>query len=175
MRARTWIAGCLTLGVAFIVAGTLIGTRAQSISSVPGVTQQQLLDLMPQPADTVPPVDVYGGALGAQINKYVRADAARPRITRSMLVTLDAAGTANASWSAQPLAAGAVVTLTPIYSGSGIPKCWATAAASTTGVPIKCTIESGAVINLSIVTSGLTLNTPANGMQVNVVALPASQ
>lgn len=169
----------IIIGLAFCV-GLLGSANAQP---APGGTdlsaiQSQvngIVSAMPSAVSVVPPVDVFGGAVGPDPTKYEPAGSARPRITRSMLVTTNASGLATADWSAQPLGVGGVVNLTPIYSGSGVPKCWPTAAATTTSVAIKCVIENAAQITLAIITSGLVVNTAANAMQVNVVVLPPSQ
>lgn len=155
---------------------------AQFFQSVPDTSNlatksdvASLQSTMPMPANAAPPMDGAVAQIGSQTQRYQLQDSVRPRITRSFTVQLAADGTATADWSTQPLPTTGKVVLTPRYTGSGAPKCWTTASATTTSVPIKCVIESGAIINLSIVTSGLTLNSAANGMFVDVIVLPASQ
>lgn len=133
---------------------------------------------IPTAASTTPPTDIDGGSVGVVTGQFMRPDAARPRITRAGVVTLDAGGLGTFSYASLPMAANAVAQLTPIYSGTGIPKCWVTAAASTTAVSVKCVLETATtLLNLSIITAGINLNINqgvVSGMQVNVVVLPKS-
>jgi hypothetical protein len=135
---------------------------------------QAIQNQIPLPAASVPPPEVVGGSIGAA-STYRRGDAVQPRITRSTTVTLDVTGTATFDWTAQ----GALVTpvqliLTPIYTGTSVPICYATAVSATAG-SIKCMMVSTANLTLALVTAGLNLfGASASGMQVGIVALPKS-
>lgn len=135
---------------------------------------------MPQPSAIIPPTDTNTGAIGSS-PAYARADSIRPRITRSMSVTLASDGTAMADWTTHggALSAAAIVVLTPIYASTtgNAPKCWLTGAPTTTAAAIKCVLENASALslNLSIITAGLNLNgASASGMVVNVQAYPPS-
>jgi hypothetical protein len=132
--------------------------------------QQQI----PQPATAAPPSEMVGGYVGTA-GTYRPADARQPRITRSKTLTLDATGTATFDWTAQgALSTPVQVATTAIYTGTGVPKCWATAT-SATAVSIKCVVENNTLLNLAAVTAGINLNgTSAAGMTVGVIVLPPS-
>lgn len=66
------------------------------------------------------------------------------------------------------------VALTPVYTGSGVPKCWATAVTATSA-SVKCVVET--VASVSVVGIGLlgsVSNAPPSGLPVGVIALPPS-
>ena len=135
---------------------------------------QAIQNQIPQPAASVPPAETVGGASGAA-STYRRSDAVQPRITRSTTVTLDASGTATFDWTSQgALSTPVQLILTPIYTGTSVPICYATAVSATSG-SIKCMMVSTANLTLALVTAGLNLfGASASGMQVGIVALPKS-
>ena len=129
---------------------------------------------MPQPATMAPPTETPAGSIGTP-GTYRPGNAIQPRITRSRTVTLAADGTATFDWTTQgALVAPVQVATTAIYTGSGVPKCWATAT-SATAVSIKCVVENNTLLNLAAVTAGINLNgMSAAGLSVGVIVLPAS-
>jgi hypothetical protein len=140
-----------------------------SVDAINALQQQ-----IPQPASTLPPSEMTGGTVGTP-GVYRPADARPPRITRSKTLTLDGTGTATFDWTAQgALVAPVQVATTAVYTGTGVPKCWATAT-SATAVSIKCVVENNTLLNLAAVTAGVNLNgISASGLTVGVIVLPAS-
>lgn len=129
---------------------------------------------MPQPAATVPPTESPQGAVGTP-GTYRPGNAVQPRITRSKTVVLDATGQATFDWTAQgALTMQVQAIVTPVYVGSGVPKCWVTAISSTSA-SIKCVVENNTLINLAAVTAGVNLNGgSAAGISVGIIVLPTS-
>lgn len=129
---------------------------------------------IPQPATAPPPMETPAGAPG-KAGTYRPGDAVQPRITRSKTVILGSDGTATFDWTAQgALATPVQVATTAVYTGTGVPKCWATAT-SATAVSIKCVVENNTLLNLAAITAGISLNgLSASGLAVGVIVLPAS-
>lgn len=129
---------------------------------------------LPQPAATVPPAESPQGAAGTP-GTYRPGNAVQPRITRSKTVVLDANGQATFDWTAQgALSMQVQAVVTPVYTGTGVPKCWATALSSTS-VSIKCVVENNTLLNLAAVTAGVNLNGgSAAGISVGIIVLPTS-
>lgn len=177
-------AALLLLSSAVCADGINGGARSVDLTPYAKITD------VPTAAPTIPPADLSaGGVVGAVTNQFRRPDAQAPRITRSKVIALNAStGVGTFDYSGMPFSGidptcptdptkCPTAIVTPLYTlSSGIPKCWATGAATSTSVSVKCQIENTALINLSIVTSGLTLNAmPSAGTYANVVVLPPSQ
>lgn len=128
----------------------------------------------PAPASTIPQSELVSGSVGTSTD-YMRADARLPRITRVAIVTTDGSGNWSVTWSSA-LAATPVVLAIPVSSGTQPVMC-VVATASTTTATGKCWVGQTTVLNLSIVTAGLTLNPNANAasMSVQVLAIPTTQ
>ena len=130
-----------------------------------------------QPGDTVPPPEVVGGQIGAQV-LYARADHTHPRITRATTCTLDAAGTCSITW-ASPLPTAPVIGMSPVNpTAAQAIMCNTTATPTTTTVSIKCWVIQTTLLNLSIITAGLNLvpaTTASAGTVIQVIALQTSQ
>lgn len=144
------------------------------LSGLPSKQQIEAIQAqIPQPASTVPPTEMIGGAVGTP-GTYRPADARQPRITRSKTVTLAADGTATFDWTAQgALGAPVQVAITPVYTGSGVPKCWAVSA-SATAVTVKCVMETVALLSVAGINIGSVTNSVPTGLQVGVIVLPTS-
>lgn len=128
---------------------------------------------IPQPAAAIPPPEMTGGTVGTP-GTYRPADARQPRITRSRTVVLAADGTATFDWTAQgPLATPGQVVVTPVHTGAGIPKCWATAVTATSA-SVKCVVETVALLSILNLNVGSVTNAAPAGLQVGVIALPPS-
>lgn len=134
---------------------------------------------MPQPATTVPPIEVPAGTVGTA-GTYRPADSAMPRITRAGSCALSASGTCTVTWSlALPASANSPnVIVTPINTGSQPISCNLTAVPTATSASIRCWTSQTTSLTLPIVTAGLTLApnvAAAPGTVVQVTALPATQ
>lgn len=129
----------------------------------------------PVPADTVPMVEAVGGAVGSQ-QTYRRGDSVQPRITRASVVTTDGSGNWSVSWASPVPGSQAVTALLPINAGTQPASCNVTTS-TVNGASGKCWVAQSTLLNLGIITAGLTLTpfNPASGLQVQVVALPVSQ
>lgn len=140
-----------------------------SLQAAVSTVQSQI----PQPATSVPPSEMPGGSVGNP-GVYRPADARQPRITRSRTVSLAADGTATFDWTAQgPLATPGQVVVTPVYTGAGVPKCWATAVTATSA-SVKCVVETVALLSIAGINVGSVTNAAPSGLQVGVIALPPS-
>lgn len=170
------LGACLVLlggaGVAF--AGLDVPPAPVDLSGFPTHSQfQAIQSAIPQPATEAPPSEMPGGSIGTP-GTYRPADARQPRITRSRTVTLAADGTATFDWTAQgPLATPGQVVVTPVHTGAGIPKCWATAVTATSA-SVKCVVETVALLSLLGINVGSVTNAAPAGLQVGVIALPPS-
>lgn len=172
MRAAVFI-------TALLVAGTALA-QVSGYAPAPDMSQfakqsdmQALQSQIPQPASTIPPAEMPGGSVGSP-GTYRPADARQPRITRSRTVTLAADGTATFDWTAQgPLATPGQVVVTPVYTGAGVPKCWATAVTATSA-SVKCVVETVSLLSIVGIGVGSVTNSAPSGLQVGVIALPPS-
>lgn len=164
-----------------MVLGLLTGeARAQSIEQPAGVTSMNgqtgaVTVTVPDPASSTPVPEVVGGAVGSAVT-YMRSDAVIPRISRATTVTTTTGGVFSGTW-ATALAATPNIVLVPVYTGVGNATCFLTAAPTTTTFAGKCTTDQSALLNLSIVTAGLTIGPIASptGMSVQVFAIPPTQ
>lgn len=130
---------------------------------------------MPQPAAVSPQAEIVGGALGSS-STYMRSDAKIPRISRSAVVVTDGSGNWTVTWStALP---GASVVL-PIPINSGVQPATCNVVTSTvSGASGRCWQAQSTLLNLSIITAGLTLNAQggnAGSMSVQLIAIPTTQ
>ena len=128
---------------------------------------------IPVPADSVPPMEMVGGASGAT-NTFRRGDAAAPRITRSGTFTVaGGTGLIGGDW-ATPLPAGAKA-YPMFFTGIGAAGQMAidciVITSTNTGFQAQC--RQG-VLTLSLLSSPVTILAP-NGTQVYALALPATQ
>lgn len=130
---------------------------------------------VPQPADTLPPTEAVTPTAGAAPT-YRRSDAVPVRITRATTVTTTTGGTFSGTWST-PLSAAPAIVMTPIAANASI-DCQLTAAPTTTAFQGRCWTSQTTLLNLSLVTSGLTVSPTVNtaaGIQVQIVAIPPTQ
>lgn len=126
-------------------------------------------------SDTPPVSEGMSGVAGTQ-DEAARQDHTHPRISRSAVVTTGTNGVFSGTW-ANPMQSNPVIVLTPVSAGTSV-DCQLTAAPTTTGFQGRCFQAQTSLLNLSIITAGLTLNPVANspaGMQVHVLAIPSSQ
>lgn len=126
-------------------------------------------------SDVPPPSEVLGGSAG-NMDTASRANHTHPRITRAMTVTTASDGTFSGTWSV-PLAAAPNISLVPIAPNTSI-DCQLTAAPTASTFQGRCFSAQTTLLNLSIVTAGLTLNPVTNtgaGVSVQVIAVPATQ
>lgn len=131
---------------------------------------------IPQPAAVAPGAEATVAAVGSGLT-YARADHVHPRITRATIVTTASDGSFSGTWSLA-LTGAAVVIPVPISSSSVPPNCWITATPTTTTFQGQCTVAQSTLLNLSIVTTGLTLKSYAaspGGLSVEVLAIPVTQ
>lgn len=176
-----WLGFLLILSTTCFAAGPGGTDSTLDISSLATIRDVQgVKAAIPQPASTLPPTEAVGGAIGTA-GSYRPADARQPRITRSRTVTLASDGTATFDWTTQgALSTPVQVAITPIYTGSGAPNCWATSATATS-VSIKCVLAVPQNITLNALTvaatTGLNLfpyTGSMSGMSVGVIVLPTS-
>ncbi|ACS41666.1 hypothetical protein [Methylorubrum extorquens] len=80
---------------------------------------------------------------------------------------------AEAQHAQGPLATPGQVVVTPVYTGAGVPKCWATAVTATSA-SVKCVVEAVALLSILNINVGSVSNAPPSGLQVGVIALPPS-
>lgn len=172
MRGPIILAAAMVSGVAFAqVSGYAPGPNPSDFATKSQV--EAIQSAIPQPAATVPPAEMTGGSVGTP-GTYRPADARQPRITRSRTLTLAADGTATFDWSAQgPLATPGQVVVTPVHTGAGVPKCWATAVTATSA-SVKCVVETVALLSILGLNVGSVTNAAPAGLQVGVIALPPS-
>ena len=168
---RAMLAAVLTVAC---IAGAAADGFYPDLSGLPSRQQIEALQAqIPQPASTIPPTEMIGGEVGTP-GKYRPADARQPRITRSKTVTLDTNGTATFDWTSQgALGAPVQVAITPVYTGAGVPKCWATAA-SATAVTVKCVMETVSLLSIGGINVGSVTNSIPTNLQVGVIVLPTS-
>lgn len=167
----------IVIGVALALIAALGGAAAQdTVSSLTRPYSREEVDAkIPQPASAIPPMEAVGGTIGTA-GTYRPADATNPRITRATLVSTAAGGTFSGTWS-MALPTAPVIVLTPIAAAASI-DCQLTAAPTTTTFQGRCWTAQSTVLNLGIITAGLTLNPVANsaaGIQVRVLAIPPTQ
>lgn len=138
----------------------------------------QTMQAPPVPlSSSLPPSEAVGGAVGTA-GVAMRADAQIPRITRAAVAVTDASGNWTTTW-ATPLASTPLVLPIPIMSGGATqPINCAPVTISATAASGKCWTGQTALLNLSIITAGLTLNPNATapaGISVQIFALPLTQ
>lgn len=73
----------------------------------------------------------------------------------------------------QRIATPGQVVVTPVYTGVGVPKCWATAVTATSA-SVKCVVETVALATVLGINIGSVTNSAPSGLQVGVIALPPS-
>jgi len=131
---------------------------------------------IPQPATSLPPMEVVAGAVGSP-GTYRPANAIAPRITRATTVTLISGGTFSGTWST-PLPAPPILVLTPIATGSAAVTCELTSAPTVSNFAGRCWSSQNTSITTAALTLGLTvlpnIASPA-GTQVQVLAVPPTQ
>lgn len=156
------------------------GNVSLTIPSISGLATTSALSVVaatiPVAAGSLPPMETSTtGAVGTA-GTYRPATALAPRITRAAIVTTIAGGTGSVTW-ADALPSAPVVMLTPVSASSSI-DCQLTSAPTTTTVAFRCFTAQTTVLNLGIITAGLTLNPVTNsaaGLQVHVLAIPTTQ
>lgn len=181
------VAGCLAVPIALIQH--LDPAQAQIVSPLALPTPapvdtsglatkaevQAVQSAMPVPANTLPPSENTAPAVGAQ-TRYAREDHIHPRITRATTVTTVSGGTFGGTWTT-PLPAPPTIVMTPIAAAASI-DCQLTSAPTTTTFAGRCWTSQTTLLNLTLITAGLTLNPTTNtaaGIQVQVIALPPTQ
>lgn len=163
-------------GVALLFAGLGAYAQISTSSQSQPMTPTDVQALIPPFSDTVPPSEMVGGSTGSTAT-IRRGDAANPRITRSTTVVTGAGGTFSGTWSTPLSSATPVLVLTPIAASSSI-DCQLTSAPNATTFAGRCWTAQTTLLNLSIITAGLTLNpmtTTAAGVSIQVIAIPSSQ
>lgn len=153
-----------------------VAASAQSVEN-PAPTIADIQAMLPQPASAVPPAETVAGSAGAGLT-YRRGDAVQPRITRSTTCTLDGTASCSVTWTTAMSGGTPTISITPINAGSNPIACNLTSAPTTTTVAIKCWISQTTLLNLSLITAGLTLQPFQNalaGTQVQIIALPSTQ
>ena len=161
--------------VALFALNTSMRPSAAQTISGPGLTLSDVQAMMPQPSDAAPPMESVTPSAGTAPT-YRRSDAQPTRITRATTVTTVSGGTFSGTWSA-PLPNAPVIVLTPISANASI-DCQLTAAPTTSTFQGRCWTAQTTLLNLSIITAGLTLNPMNNtaaGVQVQVLAIPPTQ
>ena len=127
----------------------------------------------PAPATAIPPSETVPGAIGTDVTKYATADHIHPRISRMNVVSTDSSGSWSITWSTV-MASTPGVFVIPINSGD-MPVTCNVVTRSTTGASGKCWNGQTTLLNLSIVTAGLTVTPDVSvgaGVQVQVIAVP---
>ncbi len=161
-RERLIVAGLFV--AVFLLIGGILVSKALAQAFTSGV--------VPTPGMSVPNTELIGGSSGSRMNSFAMADQQHPRITRAVVVQTDGAGNWTASW--QALSAVPIVDVTPISTANQPVICNVTGR-TTTGATGRCFIGQTTLLNLSIITSGLTLNgfgTPAAATDIQVLAIP---
>lgn len=174
MTARDWMVALIVASVVLIAGGT--GAAITQGWAQAQQVEASSLNGPPMPADAVPPSETVAGQIGA-MDRYAREDHTHPRITRSTTVLTDASGNWSVTWSSAMMA---TPTVFPLAVNAGAqPITCNVATRTTTGATGRCwTASSGSLLNLSIITAGLTVlpyGNSAAGVQVQVIAIPPSQ
>lgn len=128
------------------------------------------------PADIAPATETVGGAAGSS-PECVRSDARAPRLTRAATVVTTTGGVFSGTWETPLAASDPTIVLTPIAASASV-DCQLTAVPTATTFQGRCWTAQPTLLNLSIITTGLTLNpvvTSAAGITVQVIALPKTQ
>lgn len=144
--------------------------RAADVNATISTVQSSIMSAMPKRATTLPPTEVVAPTLGTS-TAYRGADDPQPRITRAKQCTLDATASCTVTYEALAAANPNVI---PVAQSTSPIFCTKTAAATTTSASIKCWLYQSAVLNLAIVTTGLTIGpalAPA-GTLVDITVLP---
>lgn len=136
---------------------------------------------LPSPSDTVGGAEAVGGAVGVATT-YKRGDWVPPRISRTGSCVLSASGTCTLTWSTA-FAAGVVPVMLgePVVINSAAAQpidCDVTSAPTIAGVAIKCWAAQSTLLNLTLITAGLTLapfqTSSLNGLTVTAAAFPGT-
>ena len=165
---------CIALILAVTVAST---AHAQVSSSGPPVCADGLpcatQSSVPTKGAVVPPGATPGGSIGIQ-NSFTPIDATQPGLTRSAKTTTDGSCNFAVTWTVPLVSSTPVAFAYPtIPSGATQPSSCNTTAITSAGVTGKCFTAQTTLLNLSIVTTGLTLNSQGgtcSGMSVSVFA-----
>lgn len=160
-------------GPLLAVSVALLGLYAGLASHAQSVSSSSLN--VPQPAAVIPSSEMVGGSVGASTD-YMRADARLPRITRAVTVTTDSGGTFSGTWST-PFAVAPTIVMTPIAASTSI-DCQLTAPPTASGFQGRCWSAQTTLLNLSIITAGISLNPVTNtaaGVQIQVIGIPPTQ
>lgn len=161
------LVAAIVSSMAFLVGSMVETSSAQSMTSS--------LYGPPVPAESLPNPENTTPSVGSSTD-YMRADAVLPRITRAATVTTDATGNWSVTW-ATPLLATPTVLPIAINAGSQPVSC-NVITRSTTAATGRCWTAQSSLLNLGIVTAGLSILPYANsaaGVQVQVIALPPTQ
>ncbi len=153
-----------------------------SVTSAVSALQSTVMAAIPAPATTVGNPEMVGGAVGTS-TAYKRGDWVPPRISRTGTCTLSASGTCSASWTTA-FPAGTTVNMigdpVAVNTTAANPiSCNITSAPTISGVAVKCWQAQNTILNLTLITAGLTLSpfaaTTLSGVVVTVSAFPVSQ
>lgn len=130
---------------------------------------------VPQPANATPPMEMVGGQTGSQV-RYAREDHTHPRITRAAVVTTDSSGNWSVTW-ASPLASSPTVLPVPVNATTQ-PVICNVATRTTTGATGRCWLARtlpATILTLTALLSFDLFGTAANGISVQVLAIPSTQ
>ncbi len=131
--------------------------------------------MVPLRANALPPAEAVGGIVGTS-PRYRGMDDAAPRITRATTVSTIAGGTFSGTWTT-PMSGPPTIVMTPIAASASI-DCQLTSAPTATTFAGRCWTSQSTVLNLGIITAGLTLlpTTPtAAGVSIQIIAIPPTQ
>lgn len=135
----------------------------------------------PSPYASIPAGESRMGDAGNDANQFAMGGHKHPRLTSATIVTLDGSGFATATFT-RSFTAMPSVDLTPITPGGTQPvtlqvDSWVMSGSDYVGCVVKGYRGSTTLLNLGLVTTGLTLNAfagSASGVTVSVIALQNS-
>lgn len=118
---------------------------------------QELSPAVPVPSGSIPSSGVTGGSIGSQLT-YIPGDAAPPLSVQAMNVTLGTNCLWTGTFGQSFVSSTPIVHAAPVQSNSDtqVLQCAVTARSSATESG-KCFFSQTTVLNLSIITTGLTL------------------
>ena len=135
----------------------------------------------PSPYISVPSGETRAGNAGTDAAMFAMGDHKHPRLTSATIVNLDGSGLATATFT-RTFTTMPSVDLTPITPGGTQPVAlqvdsWVMSGSDYAGCVVKGYRGSPTLLNLGIITTGLTLNAfagSASGVTVSVIALQNS-
>lgn len=152
-----------------------VDTTARNAAAAAQATADSAAAAVPLPANATPPMEMVGGQTGSQV-RYAREDHTHPRITRAAIVTTDSSGNWSVIW-ASPLASSPTVLPVPVNATTQ-PVICNVATRTTTGATGRCWLARtlpATILTLTALVSFDLFGTAANGISVQVLAIPATQ